>query len=200
MDEALNNLKNKYFGDELPDEVKIYNGMHIIATLALLSSTLLIRIFFPTLRSFLVVAVMAAMSLYTLYIGNVTHKYELHAIIMSLAVNIVLFPMLYFEYGKISFCIPVYFIFGLLYNVLVLSRRWAMVMTFIDLTMYIILLYAGEVRRSIETDLAAETVLDYMAVFVGILITGISCGAAIRFRMYLNRKEEANLENFMLRL
>lgn len=194
MNEALNNLKNKYFADELPDEVKIYNGMHIIATLALLFSTLLIRIFFPTLRSFLVVAVMAAMSLYTLYMGNVTHRYELHAIIMSLAVNIVLFPMLYFEYGKISFCIPVYFIFGLLYNVLVLSRRWAMIMTFIDLTMYILLLYAGEMRRSIEAAVATETVVDYMAVFVGILITGVSCGAAIRFRMYLNRKEEANLE------
>lgn len=194
MDKAFNNFKNRYFGDDLPDEVKVYNGMHIIATLALISSTLLIRIFFPTLRSFLVVAVLAAMSLYTFYIGNVTHKFELHAIIMSLAVNLVLFPMLYFEYGKISFCIPVYFIFGLLYNVLVLSRRWAMIMTGVDLAMYTILLYAGEMRRSIEADLANESIVDYMAVFVGILITGISCGAAIRFRMYLNRKEEANLE------
>ena len=194
MEKTLNNLKNRYFGDDLSDEVKIYNGMHIIATLALLFSTLLIRVFFPTLRSFLVVAVMAAMSLYTLYIGNVTHKYELHAIIMSLAVNFILFPMLYFEYGKISFCIPVYFIFGLLYNVLLLSKRWATIMTCVDLAMYLILLYAGELRRSIEADSARETVLDYQAVFVAILITGITCGAAIRFRMYLNKKEEANLE------
>lgn len=194
MDKALNNLKNRYFAEELSDEVKIYNGMHIIATLALLASTVLIRIFFPTLRSFLVVSVLAAMSFYTLYIGNVTHKYEVHAVIMSLAVNLILFPMLYFEYGKISFCIPVYFIFGLLYNVLVLSRRWATIMTVLDLTTYLILLYAGNVRHSIEEDLANETLNDYMAVFVGIVITGVCCGAAIRFRMNLNRKEETNLE------
>ncbi|MCR4806723.1 MAG: response regulator [Lachnospiraceae bacterium] len=194
MNDVLTNLKNKYFADNLPDEVKIYNGMHLIAVVALLSSSLLIRIFFPTLRAFLVVAVVAALALYTLYIGNVTHKYEVHAIIMSCVVNIVLFPMLYFEYGKISFCIPVYFIFGLLYNVLVISKRWAIILTSIDLVLYIVLLYAGEVTRSIDDDLIHESIKDYMAVFVGILITGLSCGAAIRFRMYLNKKEEANLE------
>ncbi|MCR5002700.1 MAG: response regulator [Lachnospiraceae bacterium] len=194
MSEAFSNLKNRYFADDLPDEVKIYNGMHLIATVALLCSTLLVRIFFPTLRSFLILAVSAAMAFYTLYIGNVTHKYEFHAIFMSVVVNLVLFPMLYFEYGKISFCIPIYFIFGLLYNILVLSRRWATIMTCMDITMYIILLYAGDLRRSIEADVAVESVVDYMAVFVGIFFTGICCGAAIRFRMYLNRKEEENLE------
>ena len=194
MKNSLLGLKKKYFDADLPTEVKIYNGMHMIAVVALLMSTILIRIFFPTMRAFLIAVATAAAALYTLYVGNINGKYELHAMIMSFILNIVFFPIIYFEYGKISYCIPVYFIFGLLYNVLLLSRKWAFIVTIIDIIFYIILLYGGEVMFSMRDNMANETIMDYLAVFVGILITSLSCGAAIRFRMYVNRVEEENLE------
>lgn len=194
MINSIVRFKNKYFDAALPTEVKIYNGMHTIAVLALLMSTVLIRIFFPTTRAFLIAIASAAAALYTLYVGNTTGKYESHALIMSFILNTIFFPMIYFEYGRISFCIPVYFIFGLLYNVLLLSRRNAIIVTSIDIVLYIILLYGGEMMFSMRDNIANETVMDYLAVFVGIFITSLSCGAAIRFRMYLNRMEEENLE------
>lgn len=194
MKNYLSVFKNKYFSEDLPTEVKIYNGMHTIAVFALLVSTILINLFFPTMRAFLIAVAASAAALYTLYIGNVTKKYELHAIIMSCVINLVFFPMIYFEYGRSSFCIPVYFIFGMLYNVLLLPKIKAIILTSVDILVYIVLLYGGEVMFSMRDDMRHETIMDYLAVFVGIFVTSISCGAAIRFRMYLNSKEEENLE------
>ena len=194
MNTPFHRIINKYFDEKLPAEVKIYNGMHIIAVFALLMSTVLIRIFFPTMRAFLIAIASSAAALYTLYVANITHKYEVHAIIMSCVLNMIFFPMIYFEYGKSSFCIPVYFVFGLLYNILLLTRNNAIILTVVDIAVYIILLYGGEIMFSMRDNMAHETLKDYLAVFVGIFVTSISCGAAIRFRMYLNNKEEENLE------
>lgn len=194
MKTAILNFKNKYFDEDLSTEVKIFNGMHTIAVLALLMSTILIQVFFPTMRAFLIAVASAAVALYTLYVGNISHKYELHAIIMSFVLNMVFFPMIFFEYGKQTYCIPVYFIFGLLYNVMVLSRNAAIILTSVDIIFYIILLYGGEVMFSVSNNMKNETVMDYLAVFVGIFVTSVSCGIAIRFRMKLNDKEEENLE------
>lgn len=190
----LQGFKKRYFDEALSAEIKIYNGMHTIAVFALILSTVLIKIFFPTARAFLIAISTAAVALYTLYVANVSRKFEIHAIIMSCVLNMIFFPMLYFEYGRLSFCIPVYFIFGMMYNIMLLSRRNAIILTALDMVVYIILLYGGEVMFSMEENMKNETIKDYMAVFVGILITSISCGAAIRFRMYLNNKEEENLE------
>lgn len=194
MISTLRSFRNKYFDEDLPTEVKIYNGMHVIAVLALLLSTVLIRIFFPTLRAFLIAVAASAAALYTLYVGNVTGKYEMHAMIMSFVLNLVFFPMIYFEYARLTFCIPVYFIFGLLYNIMLLSKKNAIIVTSIDIVCYIVILYGGEVRLSMSDSIANDTIMDYLAVFVGIMVTSLSCGAAIRFRMYLNKKEEENLE------
>ncbi|MBR6485749.1 MAG: response regulator [Lachnospiraceae bacterium] len=194
MDNCFSKINKRYFSNDLPTEVKIYNGMHAIATIAMLSSTLLIRIFFPTARAFLVAIAMASFALYTMYIGNMTKRYEFHAIIFSCVLNLVFFPMIYFEYARLSFCIPVYFIFGLMYNIFLLSRRNAVIFTSIDILCYIILLYAGVTRISLADNIANESLKDYLSVFVGIVITSISCGLATRIRMYLNSKEEENLE------
>ncbi len=194
MKSALYQIKNRYFSDDLSTEVKIYNGMHAIAVVALLLTTILIRIFFPSMRAFLVTTATAAFALFTLYIGGVTHKYEFHAILFSCVLNIIFFPMIYFEYGKLYYCIPVYFIFGLMYNILLLSGNNALLYIAIDLVCYMLLLFAGEVRMTMEESFATETIVDYIAVFVGICVTSVCCGLAVKFRMYLNSKEEENIE------
>ncbi|MCR5508670.1 MAG: response regulator [Lachnospiraceae bacterium] len=194
MYNCFSKLANRYFSQDLSTEVRNYNGMHLIATVGMLLSTVLIRIYFPTARSFFVAIAMAAFALYTLYIGNSTKKYEFHAIVFSCVLNIVFFPMIYFEYGSLSYCIPVYFIFGLIYNILLLSKRYAVILTALDLLCYIILIYAGEVQMSLAINLKEDDLRDYMAVFVGIVVTSVCCGAAIRIRMSLNEMEEENLE------
>ena len=194
MKELIKGFKNKYFSDSLSTEVRIYNGMNLIVVSGLLLSLVLIRMFFPTVRAFLITAAAAATALYTVYIGNTTHKYELHAIIMSCVLNFIFFPTIYFEYGKIYFCIPVYFIIGLMYNVFLLERKTAIMLTAIDIAGYVSVLFAGELYRSISNDMAAESGKDYMAVFVGICIISLCGGIAVRFRMHLHNVEEANLE------
>ena len=194
MKELIKGFKNKYFSDSLSTEVRIYNGMNLIVVSGLLLSLVLIRMFFPTVRAFLITAAAAATALYTVYIGNTTHKYELHAIIMSCVLNFIFFPTIYFEYGKIYFCIPVYFIIGLMYNVFLLERKTAIMLTAIDIAGYVSVLFAGELYRSISNDMASESGKDYMAVFVGICIISLCGGIAVRFRMHLHNVEEANLE------
>ena len=51
MKNSLLGLKKKYFDADLPTEVKIYNGMHMIAVVALLMSTVLKLIYNPTMRA-----------------------------------------------------------------------------------------------------------------------------------------------------
>ena len=133
MKEMVAGFKDKYFSDSLSPEVRIYNGMNLIVVCGLLLSTVLIRLFFPTVRAFLVTYAAAATALYTVYIGNSTHKYEFHAIIMSCVLNFIFFPTIYFEYGKLYFCIPVYFIIGLMYNVFLLKRKTAVLITLTDI-------------------------------------------------------------------
>ncbi|MCR5420004.1 MAG: response regulator [Lachnospiraceae bacterium] len=194
MKDFIRNLKVKYFGDDLATEVKIYNGMHLIMIAALLLSTILMHVFFPTQRVFLITAATATASLFTFYIGNSTGKFELHAIIMSCIINLIFFPMIFFEYNRIYFCIPIYFIFGLIYNAFLLSEKTAFILSFIDILGYITVIYAGEMSRPLNLEIGNETFKDYMAVFVGICIVSLSCGLAVRYRMYIYRKEEEELE------
>ncbi|MCR5602253.1 MAG: response regulator [Lachnospiraceae bacterium] len=194
MKEMVAGFKDKYFSDSSSVEVRIYNGMNLIVVLGLLLSTVLIRLFFPTVRAFLVTSAAAATALYTVYIGNTTHKYEFHAIIMSCVLNLIFFPTIYFEYGKLYFCIPVYFIFGLLYNVFLLQRKNAVIITVIDIASYVAVLFAGELYHDIGNDMAAETIKDYLAVYVGICIIALCGGTAVRYRMHLHKLEEENLE------
>ena len=194
MIDYLVSFRDRYFGEELSMEVKIYNGIHMIAVVAFLLSTLLIHFFFPTPRAYMIATATSAAALYTFYIGNETKQFEFHAIIMSFFINLIFFPMLYFEFDKLYFCIPVYFIFGLLYNIFLMSKRNALIMTSIDFVAYFLVLYAGELTHTMEENIAVETVKDYIAVFVAIALTSLCAGLAIRFRMYLNNKEERNLE------
>ncbi len=194
MKEMVAGFKDKYFSDSSPVEVRIYNGMNLIVVFGLLLSTVLIRLFFPTVRAFLVTSAAAATALYTVYIGNTTHKYEFHAIIMSCVLNLIFFPTVYFEYGKLYFCIPVYFIIGLLYNVFLLQRKTAAVITAIDIVAYVSVLFAGELYHDINNDMTAETLKDYLAVYVGICIIALCGGMAVRYRMHLHKLEEENLE------
>ncbi|MBQ7588546.1 MAG: response regulator [Lachnospiraceae bacterium] len=194
MKEMVAGFKDKYFSDSLSPEVRIYNGMNLIVVCGLLLSTVLIRLFFPTVRAFLVTYAAAATALYTVYIGNSTHKYEFHAIIMSCVLNFIFFPTIYFEYGKLYFCIPVYFIIGLMYNVFLLKRKTAVLITLTDIVAYVSVLFAGELYHDINNDIAAESIKDYLAVYVGICIIAMCGGAAVRYRIHLHRLEEENLE------
>ncbi len=193
MRQLIDEYKNKYFGEDVPVDVKNFNGIHFISILGILASMVLILFFFPTTKSFLAAFATAVFALFTLYEGNRTTNYLPCAIVMSCVINFVFFPTIYFEYGKVSTCIQIYFLFGLIYNVMVMPRVYALVISAVDIVAYVFISIVGT-RVFVKEPLVASSFNEYLAVLVGIVLTSLVCGLAIRYRIYLHNQEQLKLE------
>ena len=193
MREAFKDFQNEYFGDDVSMEFKNFNVVHIVAIAALLFSIILVMLFFPTRKAVLVCFCTAAVALFTLYEGNRTGNYIACSMVMSCVINLLFFPMIFFEYGKINSGIAIYFILGLLYNVVLMPPIRAFIMCGIDFVTYFIIIDVGA-NIFPDTRLTGETIYDYLNIAIGIILTSISCGLVIKYKVHLYNNVQNNLE------
>ncbi|HOO28486.1 MAG TPA: ATP-binding protein, partial [Lachnospiraceae bacterium] len=135
-------------------------------------------------------------SITTFIEANRTGRFISCSVVMSLVLNFLFLPMLFIYYGNTLCCIPVFFMIGLLYTILLLEGKSALIMTGTQALFYFLLLIFG---TKIPYDSSAAEkygLLEYADVFVAIVFAGICGGLAVRYHLILYQKEQEKSEQY----
>lgn len=114
--------------------------------------------------------------------------------ITSVASNIIYLPLCYYGFGKLICCVPMYFVLGILYTVLLLNGRLGAVLSIIE-TVYLcgVIIIVGNKLPNFFTN--PPTGLDYIAIAIAFVLVSILSGIAIKTKVTQYDFEFEKLQN-----
>ena len=139
----LQQLYGRYFGDQVSNERKVFNSIHVISIIGLAFTTILVYLYIPGRISFYFSIGIVILAMLTLVEANRINNIKIPVFIMSAVFNYIFMTLVYLSYGRLVCMIPVYFIFGLLYSALLISDKWGLVLTIVQTVFYIGLIIFG---------------------------------------------------------
>ncbi len=172
------------------------NVTHTICIIGMIFICFIIGIFIDDPKALYLSFGVCVFFLLTMAEANRTLKIKRSIIIMSVIFNFVYMPNIYLMFNRSISVIPVYFLFGLMYSVILLNAKTAVILGAVEALFYSGLLIATSNR--IPTGLANPTPKDiaisYSGAILAIVIVGICAGATIRFRFRFYEKAQERSE------
>lgn len=188
----MNRFIKKYFGESVAFEERLFN----LATILSSGFSLIFILFglFLTIEPlyYIVFALVSIISFSIFFINQKIHKWNLLTHILLIGVNFILFPYLMVHSYKNTLEMPVYFIIGLVFSVLLLKGVERLIFfctqIFIDLfTVY----YCFVIRYNPNSVLGAVERIDCIRIFIAILDVFVLCGIIV---IYRNRMLRAGIK------
>lgn len=191
----MNWIKSYYNKKELSSELYIFNIVHTVCIFAmLLMLPITYNLFEDTKAMFLSFGI-CVLFLLTMIEANRTGRLHLSVCIMSAVFNILFMPIIMILFGRALCVIPIYFLFGILYTVLLLDTKKALIFGILQTVIYyIFLLYANSsLPKYIDMNSQRDIFVYYGGAFIATIFVGLCSGAAIRLRFvgYENKNEES---------
>ncbi|MBO4902620.1 MAG: response regulator [Lachnospiraceae bacterium] len=182
-------IYDRYFGEQVSDNRRVFNSIHLIAVIGLLCSTILTYLYIPGKVPFYTCIGTVIFFMLTAIEANRINNTKIPVVIMSFAFNNIFLAMVYLSYGRLVCMIPIYFIFGLLYTVLLLNDKWGLIITIIQTIFYLgLIIYAsrGQISPLLQVD---ESFRDYSGIFIAIAVAGVFGGLAVWYRIRIQQEE-----------
>lgn len=186
----IQSLSDRFFGENVSNERRIFNILQAISIVGLTITMLLVYIYIPDRTVFYFSVGNAILGMLTFIEANRINNTRIPAIIMSAFFNFIFLSMVYFGYGRVVCMIPVYFIFGLLYSVLMIDGNWGIIMAIIQTIFYVFLIFYG---NSIQVQAGNESkpyLMDYYGVLIAVIASGIFGGLAVRYKIRIQQSEK----------
>ncbi len=184
------------YSKENNEEIYVLNVTHTICIIGMIFICFIIGIFIDDPKALYLSFGVCVFFLLTMAEANRTLKIKRSIIIMSVIFNFVYMPNIYLMFNRSISVIPVYFLFGLMYSVILLNAKTAVILGAVEALFYSGLLIATSNR--IPTGLANPTPKDiaisYSGAILAIVIVGICAGATIRFRFRFYEKAQERSE------
>ena len=184
-------IKNLYKKDTIGEKMMVFNVIHTVCFLGMLMMSVVASIFVDDKRAGYMTWVACLLFVLTMIEANRTGKVT-HCIFFAAVVfNMIYIPAMYFMYGSSWCIIPVYFIFGIVYTILLVNIKIGIIIGLIEELLYTIMLVVGCNKMISETPVLDEQVIfsRYISAMIAIFVTGLCCGAAVRFRYLYYEKE-----------
>ncbi|MBR4574627.1 MAG: response regulator [Lachnospiraceae bacterium] len=192
MIKFLKSLYNK----ENNEELYVFNVTHTICIIGMLLICPIVGFFFDDPRATYLSFGICVMFFLTMAEANRTHNIKRCIIIMSVVFNFIYMPEIFYMFGHNISVIPIYFLFGVTYSVIMLDSRTAIVLGSLEAVYYSVILFTAD--RFGLTHLSYPGVTDirrpYIAAIVAVVVVGICAGASIRFRFSFYQKAQAEAE------
>ena len=173
----------------------VFNVTHTICVIGMILINFIVGIYFPQPRAVYLSFAVCVLFLLTMAEVNRTGKIKSRIIVMSLIFNFIFMPMMFFLYNRNICIVPVYFLFGLMYSVIMLDPKTAVIIASIETLLYSVILYLadGRMATGLESRQSDEVIKSFSAAVIAVVIVGICAGAAVRFRFmfYQKVKDEA---------
>ena len=177
-------FKSYYNKKELSSDMFMFNVIHSICVIGMLIITFVTPFFFEDVRAVYLNFGVCVLFLLTMIEANRTGRVTLPVVFMSVAFNVLFMPSLMFLFGLYVCVIPVYFLFGILYTVLMLDPKRAAFFSIFESLVYLAVLFLSAKTLPVLPKSAGshEVFVVYGGAFIAVIIVGLCSGAAIRFR------------------
>lgn len=127
---------------------------------------------------------------------NIIGNYDLGTVLLSIAVNLLVFPSIFFTNGGISGAVPLYFMIGIVFSIVVLNGYVLYIITFIEILFYVFLfiltLNHPEFAPAIDS-----TCLRILHLSFGLVFASMIAGSIFRNIIKQNSKERARIDNLL---
>ena len=192
MIEFLRTLYNK----ENNEEMYVLNVTHTICIIGMIFVCCIVGYFFEDQNALYLSFGISVFFLLTMAEANRTKKIKRSIIFMSVIFNFVYMPCMFLMFNRNISVIPVYFLFGLMYSVILLDAKTAAFLGIVETVYYVFLLLGA--NRNMPTGLENPTPEDlkisFLGAMVAIAIVGICGGATLRFRYRFYRMAQEKAE------
>lgn len=189
-------IKNHYNSERFSITLMIFNVVHIVVIFCMFFVCAIVGYFFDSPLVVYITIGMTVLFLLTMLEGNRTGKLDSCVIVMSIFFNIFYLPFVFLSYGKDVCVVPIYFLFGIMYTLLLLDMKKAAILCSIEVVVYLGIIFYSRTVMSI--DLASISSADrnriYLAACVAMILCGICSGAAVRFRYIVYQREQEKAE------
>ncbi len=187
-------LRSLYKKDQ-DEEMYVFNVTHTICVIGMILINFIVGIYFPQPQAVYLSFAVCVLFLLTMAEVNRTGKIKSRIIVMSLIFNFIFMPMMFFLYNRNICIVPVYFLFGLMYSVIMLDPKTAVIIASLETLLYSVILYLadGRMATGLESRQPGEVIKSFSAAVIAVVIVGICAGATVRFRFmfYQKIKDEA---------
>lgn len=185
-------IKEKYFGTELPTEVRVFNTNHVIINASLMMAIILAMIFMPQTKAAQVLIGTLALGITTFFEANRTGRFTSCSIVMSIVINFLLLPCVYFCYDSLTCCIPIYAVLGIVYTILLIHGRLGFFIVAAEVVWHLALFAVG--YKYLEFQPTVYTLKDCIGIIIGVIFAGLFAGLEIKYKLTLFKQEQKNAE------
>ena len=182
-------IYDRYFGEHVSNEMRVFNSIHVILIIGLLFSTALVYFWIPGRVPLYTSVGIAILGMLTFVEANRVNNIKIPVLIMSAVFNCMFLAMMYIQYDRLVCLIPIYFIIGLLYTVLLLDDKWGLIITSVHTLFYLALIIYGSKKQPYPLSMHDERAMDFSGVFVAIVVSGIVGGIVVRYKIRVQERE-----------
>ncbi len=190
----LQQIYDRYFGEHVSNDMRVFNSLHVILIIGLFFSSALVYIYIPGRIAFYTSVGIVILGMLTFIEANRVNNIKIPVLILSAVLNYMFIPMLYIRYNRLVCMIPIYFIIGLLYTVLLLDDKWGLIVTSIHTLFYLGLIIYGSSIQPYPLSEHDERFMDYLGVFIAIVVSGVVGGLAVRYKIRVQEKERGRAD------
>ncbi len=188
----MNLFVSTFFGDQISPDEKLYNfATLLIAAFSTLFASLGVMFLVPV-GACGMFFFMSVVMISFVYINTKIHKTLLFTILELCLFNFFAYPYVFLKYGSLSVEIPIYFIVGLVYALVLLNGVIrAVYFTSQFLVDIILIYYVFLVRGNISTNYGVEY---YLRIECAVISVGVMTALLLRYRMNTLSREFAICE------
>ena len=177
--------------DDINSEVRTYVVVNMICFVGMLVMAFVSHFFIKVDDINSLSIGIAFLFLFTTYEGVRTGRYSLCVLIMSVLFNVFFMAVVFFADGQQTVIIPIYFLFGIIYTVLLMDIEYSFIVCFAEILFYVFLIEFGARNwpRVVDTTQYSGLEVYYISTAIAVVVCGIGAGAATRFK-YLHVQQE----------
>lgn len=187
-------LKDRFLGDGVSNDRKIFNILQIISIVGLIFTILLVYIYIPNRIIFYFSVGSVILGILTLVEANRINRTDLPALFMSAFLNFIFLSMAFIYYDRIVCMVPVYFIFGLLYSILLIDGKLGLIIAFVETLFYVFLILFGLNFQTMAGNEAAPNMYDFSGVLIAVITVGILGGLVVKYRIRIQKDEKKKVD------
>ena len=190
------NLLKSLYRKENNEEMYVFNVTHTICVVGMILICFIVGFFFSKSEALYLSFGTCVLFLLTMAEANRTGKIKRSIIFMAVCFNFMYMPLIFILFNRNICVIPVYFLFGLMYSVILLDAKTAIILGTLETANYTFILFTANqnMTTGLENASPRDIYISFLGAMLATFIVGICAGATVRFRFMFYQKAQEKAE------
>jgi len=188
------------FDKKNKEELYVLNVTHTICIIGVFMILFVVHAFVDNPNAIYLSFGTCVMLFLTMAESNRTLKIKRSVILMSIVLNIIYLPEMFRMFDRNICVIPVYFLFGLMYSVILLDSKTATILVTFETLYYGALLYFSwdSMSTGLENPTPNDIYVSFISAIISVVIIGLCAGAAVRSHFMSLQKAQEEAERLKI--